>query len=306
MQKLASSHETIANLIEGQTVDYLDIPCHENIGDLLIFLGTLKFLSRADKNIRIMRPAFGYRPPATATSDRTTILFHGGGNVGDLYPSHQKFREHIIVRHLKRRIIIMPQTVFFRTSAGLESAQRSFRAHPDLHIFVRDRESLRIALTLSPNVSLMPDMAHQLFPIFPPETPRLKPNLDLYRTDIESASGSYHNRHGRDGRTIDWSDIVPTNQIALRKTLRLIGRAGSEFATDLLVKRMEISAASLARTAVELFSQYDHVSTDRLHGHILACLMSIPSTTANNSYGKNFSYIDTWTGQSPIVDKFLE
>lgn len=303
MHGLALRHKPIAELIGEREVDYLDIPCHENIGDLLIFLGTLKFLSTSGIDVRIMRPSFGYQPPRIISGKGTAILLHGGGNFGDLYPTHQKFREEIIARHRMSRIIILPQTVFFHTPSALKSTRESFRDHPDLHIFVRDRESLRIARTLCRNSALMPDMAHQLFPIMAPSGLGIGRSLNLYRSDKESAFRLDQCRRQPAEPTIDWSNIVPISQVIRRKLLRLLGKAGSEFATELLMREMERSAISLAKSAVTLFAQHEHISTDRLHAHILACLIGIPSTTADNSYGKNFSYIDTWTGHSPIVHK---
>jgi pyruvyl transferase EpsO len=57
----------------------------------------------------------------------------------------------------------------------------------------------------------------------------------------------------------------------------------------------------LVRRAVDLFASHDHIVTDRLHGHILACLMNKPSTIVDNSYGKNSSYVSQWTMSSPLV-----
>lgn len=61
-------------------------------------------------------------------------------------------------------------------------------------------------------------------------------------------------------------------------------------------------ATKLVGEAVDLFSRFEVVTTDRLHAHILSCLMSIPNTVLNNSYGKNYSYVDAWTGSSNLVN----
>ncbi|MNC34023.1 putative pyruvyl transferase EpsO [compost metagenome] len=60
-------------------------------------------------------------------------------------------------------------------------------------------------------------------------------------------------------------------------------------------------ARKLSREAINLFSDYENIITDRLHGHILSCLMNIPHTVHDNSYGKNSGYLQAWTGNSDIV-----
>ena len=56
------------------------------------------------------------------------------------------------------------------------------------------------------------------------------------------------------------------------------------------------------KRATELFGCYEAVESDRLHAHILSCLMSIPNKIHDNSYGKNSSYIMEWTKDSPLVE----
>jgi pyruvyl transferase EpsO len=70
---------------------------------------------------------------------------------------------------------------------------------------------------------------------------------------------------------------------------RVLGRAWAAYANRLI------------GDAVDLFAASDHVVTDRLHGHILACLMDKPSTVVDNFYGKNFSYVNAWTAGSGLV-----
>jgi len=77
--------------------------------------------------------------------------------------------------------------------------------------------------------------------------------------------------------------------------------AGSLFGnwfTSLWIAR----ANSLIRDAVAIFGGHGSVISDRLHAHILACLMEIPNTIYDNSYGKNSRYISTWTAASPLVN----
>lgn len=54
--------------------------------------------------------------------------------------------------------------------------------------------------------------------------------------------------------------------------------------------------------SVEMFCNHKIIYTDRLHGHILACLLNKEHYILDNSYGKNSSYIEQWTCNSPLTN----
>ena len=84
-------------IIDKQDVVYFDYPLHLNVGDLLIYAGTEQFFKDYDIRIRLRRSlqAFDIDEAKKYITPNTTILCHGGGNFGDLYPSIQKMREDI-------------------------------------------------------------------------------------------------------------------------------------------------------------------------------------------------------------------
>src|SRR3546814_7988516 len=99
------------------------------------------------------------------SSDLSSIVLHGGGNFGDLYPIHQEFRERIVEQFPRNRIVIMPQSIHFKNPARLAEDARRFAAHRNLTITVRDLDSERLVREHFSNlVHLVPDMAHQLWP----------------------------------------------------------------------------------------------------------------------------------------------
>lgn len=296
MENTLVHHNEIRRLIGGSSVDYLDIPCHENIGDLLIFLGTLKFLAKHQVEISRMQPFLTAQPTERGDS---IILLHGGGNLGDIYPHHQKFREDIIRRNHHRRIIVLPQSIYFKSIKKFDEARRVFNRHPDLHLFVRDQTSLELAKHLSINAILCPDMAHQLYPIGA-NAPRIAgKELYLIRRDAESKWGSQPKPSKLS--TLDWPDITPKHYVVRRKLSMFMAKTGWPPLLGLVPRTIIFNSIRLQEKAATLFANYNLIHTDRLHGHILACLMNIPSTVIDNSYGKNHSYINAWTSASPLV-----
>ena len=75
---------------------------------------------------------------------------------------------------------------------------------------------------------------------------------------------------------------------------------------NLIFKIWYKHAYSLVFKMSKVFSSYESIVTSRLHGHILSCLVDVPSSIINNSYGKNTEYYKVWTKDleiTSVVDK---
>jgi pyruvyl transferase EpsO len=57
--------------------------------------------------------------------------------------------------------------------------------------------------------------------------------------------------------------------------------------------RTALAQHRLAR-GLEILASGRHVVTDRLHGHILSLLLSVPHFVLDNSYNKNGAFFETW------------
>ena len=301
MNELGQRHQSLLKLIQNNSVHYFDIPVHDNIGDLLIYLGTLKFLQK--NNITIKSSSSLHNCPTIR--DDSIILLHGGGNLGDLYIWHQVFRERIISANHNRRIIILPQSIHFQRKERFEQARRIMSSHPDLHLCVRDEKSLDIARQLCQNAILLPDMAHQLYPIIQPTCTPRSGTLHLLRTDRETTSKVGASLSG-EATCADWPDLVGYPRARrIRRAIRVVkflsGVGFSSITSRYFSKWWEYESNQLVTKAIILFSEHSYVVTDRLHAHILACLMDIPNMIYDNTYGKNSSYIKAWTDNSPLI-----
>ncbi len=281
----------------GSTVAMLDYQVHGNTGDQLIMLGTQRWASLSGLNVvgRFHVDNFPYpRLPAD-----TILVWHGGGNFGDLY-RYQRHREKVSKAYPRNRIVVLPQTVFFQSEKNLARSSAALNAHPDLHLFVRDRESLRTAERhfSGCHPTLAADMATFLFPLeetigCAPSTPIDREVLLIQRRDRERVDRGGtpelrgHKRH-------DWSDLhvghtplIYSVVVAAFVLGRLIpeepmARWWYEFARRRAVR----VAGEIRRSRV--------VVTDRLHAHILASLLGVPSVVLDNSYGKNAPYYRCW------------
>jgi pyruvyl transferase EpsO len=220
-----------------------------------------------------------------------------------LYPNIHDLREELITRFTNNRVVILPQTIFFKSDANCERAAAAFRNHPDLHFFIRDKVSQQIARRFTNNVYLAPDMAHQLYPIVPTDTGTGV--LRIARVDDEKpvTPEALKDLHF-DTRT-DWVELLGSENKLIHLGWRAHGGFKSrkwDTALKLMIRWYWLPVAQrFSNKAIALFSRHDHIVTDRLHGHILSCLMDKKHTVIDNSYGKNTAYMNEWTGESELV-----
>jgi pyruvyl transferase EpsO len=289
----------------GPTVALLDVPTHSNVGDHAIVLGELAWLRSVGARIAYCGAIADYtrHRVARAVGDGI-VLLHGGGNLGDVWPAHQAFRERVIADFPANRIVQLPQSIHFASEAGAARAERRFRRHRDLVLMARDEESLRFARgALHDRVELVPDAA---FLLGARPRPRAAEHaaVCLARTDAEAAGDARSRLAGLEAR--DW--IVPP---ARARGVAALGRRAVERArraapstgalTRRLVGRYARASAEHLRRGEALLASGRVVATDRLHGHILCLLMGIPHVLADNSYGKLGSFAAAWTAGSPIT-----
>ena len=309
MEDISSQHDFLRELIGDKSFVYVDMPVYGNIGDLLIMQGTFRFFEKNKLTPRIVAPIFAFDVGWIQPDE--VVVFQGGGNFGDLYAGMQPLREKTVKEKPYNRIIILPQTIHFSSDEAMAKSIAIFQQHMDVHICVRDEKSYALAKQFTKNAYLVPDMAHHLFPIksIPAKT---KTTLLLSRTDDEKAAGKQTAKQA-DSKTpesvyttiTDWPELVGNRDKVFRLyylAMRLFYRTGfGILGNRIFAKLWPQYANTLIQDATQLFGRHEYIVTDRLHGHILACLMSKPHTVLDNSYGKNSGYSKVWTGRSDIV-----
>lgn len=300
MSDLKHKHNSILNLLENKKIAYVDIPMHFNIGDLLIYLGTEKFIenNRLDVIYRC-----GLKANFKKMKEADVIMLHGGGNFGDLYPAHQSFREEIIKKFTDKIIICLPQSIHFDSKEELEKSADVFNKHQNYHFFVRDLESLEIAKKFTNNAMLMPDMAHSLHPLIDKletykeiETGRIR-LLNMQRKDKESSSDFQGLSICK--RSFDWDDIIDPSNYYLG---RIIEKVNFLF-PDRTVSIWNRISSNCLFNATNYFLSHDIVYSDRLHGIILSTLLGRKIKLYDNSYGKNTKYYSCWLEDYPFILK---
>ncbi|WP_421241571.1 polysaccharide pyruvyl transferase family protein [Aeromonas enteropelogenes] len=300
MQRLNDMHNDIAGLLTGKRIAYIDIPMHYNVGDLLIYLGTEEFFKKND--IDVVYRSDVNKTSLSALKHVDAIVFHGGGNFGDLYTIHQSLREKVLSKFTNKLIVCLPQTIHFTSECSLTTSAAIFAKHPNFHFFVRDVKSLELAERFTDKAKLMPDMAHSLHPLVDvtevgPTNSMPKKILSLARRDIESFSNAASRNIHKRG--FDWDELITLNEIAILRACTILRMIKPELAIKLWHKNTK----DVAFKSYQFFQQHDVVYTDRLHGLILASLLGKSIMLYDNSYGKNYSYYDCWLKDNPFITK---
>ena len=266
----------------GDAYALVDFPDHANVGDSAIWLG----------EVTLLRALTGRDPDYVSTwhdfdeaafrqaCPGGTLFLHGGGNLGDIWPHHQRFRETVLATIDDRPVVQLPQSIHFRSSAEADRFAMLASAHPDFTLYVRDARSLQFAQQrFACETQLAPDSAYALGP-----QPRGTADCEvlmLLRTDDESVG--YALPAPERATIVDWLDDGPDVP------------SGSDPAAR------HAQAANRVARGLRLLSRGRVLVTDRLHGHILADLLGVPHVALDNDYGKLAAYLDAWPPATVIA-----
>lgn len=292
-------YNTLCPIISNKCI-YLDLPYHENIGDILIWEGTEQFI-KSSKIKCIYKSSITTYQYKTISPD-TTILLHGGGNFGDIWKKHQEFRLKIIQEYPYNRIIILPQTVYYEDTQNITNDALIMSKHPNLFICGRDNVSYQILKDHFPqnNILLVPDMAFCILTenLKHKQIDTSKKTLLIRRTDKEfkpfNLTSLKLNANEIDIR--DWPSLerkrrfmsLYYNLSAINDTLNQSCNVILDWYADQIVRPQLISLG------FSFINQYENIYTTRLHTAILAMLLHKKFTFLDNSYKKNSQFYDTW------------
>ncbi|MEU1287745.1 polysaccharide pyruvyl transferase family protein [Kitasatospora sp. NPDC005856] len=288
----------------GTRCALVDFPRHANVGDSAIWLGERALLRDLGVDLAYLcdRHTFAEDDLARCLPSGT-ILLHGGGNLGDLWPHHQQLRERVIRAFPRHRIIQLPQSVHFDDRRNLARAREVFDAHPDLTLLLRDTRSLHRARDAFAARSLLaPDSAFALQDLPAAGTPHHH-LLWLGRTDHEAAphaepppDGTVHRTdwNAGEGGGPDWPARLRGARLAIRTAADALRRTPTARSADALADVFDAHARLHLRRGCRLLGGARAVVTDRLHAHLLCLLLGLEHTVLDDRNGKISSYRDTW------------
>lgn len=258
---------------------YFGVPSHVNLGDQAIAFATKKFMEKYWNDFEILEinsQDTNLLLPfikKTINSD-DVIVFHGGGNMGNLYIEEEKNRRKIVGTFKNNLIISMPQSIYFTDDDfgqnELKKTQSVYSSNDNLVLFAREEMSFKKMTSVFPNTKVLfvPDIVMSMEKKDIPNGSRSgiitmlrkdkeaslnEETLDILNSVLEGRKEIVHK-----------SDTRLKEQTFLTKELREI---------TLDSKWREIGAHRLA-------------VTDRLHGMIFGYITKTPTIVFDNSYNK--------------------
>jgi pyruvyl transferase EpsO len=230
------------------------------------------------------------------------ILVNGGGNFGDVWEGQHGVRLDVFERFTDRRIVQLPQSLFYRDPSLAKRESEIFRRHPDHTLMWRDDLSRSRAEALMGDAGiLVPDTA---FAARLPFAPFRGDGVQwILRSDQESILGTQP--ASGPGQTVtDWqTDPMPPalGVEMLRATLHAAEAHHSD-AAEIDDLRRAIAALRIRRGAA-IVRRGSATVTDRLHGLILSVLCGIPVVALDNESGKVHGVATRSLGSLPFVEQ---
>lgn len=293
--------DVLRPLVAGRRVALLDFPNYSNCGDSAIWAGQLAALEALGCGVEVVAGSAEDMDRVRTLRSGTVLMLSGGGNFGDLYPRHQRFREAVAAAMPGHRIVQLPQSIHFSSPEAAADSFTRLERHGDFHLLVRDESSAALAESLSGRrPSLCPDAALML-----ELSRRASPECEVFvlaRSDAEARVSLSAAARDVDLPVADWYDAGQAgSRTGVGAARRILSHRGRPINVLLDSRRSRLRAALCRWTATrEVERGLDAISrgrvllTDRLHAHILAELADIPHVVVDTGYGKIRRFHERW------------
>lgn len=288
----------------AERICIIDAPDHPNVGDQAILLGELDFLKRNFPNSDVF---FYDLKNYSELCDRyiensSILLIHGGGNFGDIWPHHHELRKTILSRFSHKKILQMPQSISFGSESEMRDTAQLIRKQKNFTLLVRDQKALEFGRkNFDCNTVLCPDMAFAMN-----EIGRFEPSVEVFcllRTDKEVSADHdlLQQCLGDEGFSYIVDDWLKEPRSAIARMDRRIGRL-TRYSPGLAYPARRLAlhlrrryALQRLNAGISFLSRGKFVLTDRLHAHVISCLLDIPNIALDSLDGKVSALYETWT-----------
>ena len=267
-----------SNLAAFNSCLLLDLPGHENKGDLAITVGELNTLSVINMPIKYFSSEYSGKDqyePVKPNLDplKTVVLAQGGGNIG-AWPVCDNYRAKALEVFTGFKYIILSQSVYFFDQRHLAKTKAQYKTHGHVSILLRDQHSfVYTRKNLEPVTPVLaPDMAFGIGAVFK----YFPPTLDVI----------WINRRDKERSMVSKPKFPGHVRYIVTDWLRFESPKGG-CSIDSSYMKTHNGFLFLQRAKV--------VVTDRLHGYILATLLDIPTVIIDNKLKKLTNFRNTWT-----------
>lgn len=291
-------------------IAYIEFSISPNVGNHMMWLATMRYLHSRGRRIGYVAHNLNYRPEDLRQAiGGGPILITGGVGAAGIWPAIRAVRHSVIQDNPSNPIVLLPQTVHFRTAEERKESQAVLGLHSNLTLLPRDADSLVEACASFPRalVELTPDLAFLL----PPQR-RRRPARNsvvwMARDDIETSGvtppAGVHRFDWAFPEASEWRGaylLLRASGIASRLRKRVRARGPRRVANAALVRAYETISQLTLDYGNHTADRGEIFVTDRMHGHLLAVLRGQTTVLLPDAYGKNRSIYDTWSSRFDCV-----
>lgn len=256
------------------------VPEHTNVGDQAIVIGEERFVQRFFEGYHLelipenqVNAALSFLRNHIKSND--IVAFHGGGNMGDIYPDQEKMRRNVATTFLNNDVLFFPQSTSFNQQSSLEKSASAYLKNKHLTMLFRDEQSYEVAVNaFSNNIFLSPDIVLMLDGEYDSEHPR-EGGITLLRDDVEKSG---------DNRIAD----------VVNKLDGLINLTKSDTGTDKVDFVLNSTRHFIVNKKLKQIARHQFAITDRLHGMIFSYLTRTPVIVFDNNNHKVERFYNLW------------
>lgn len=266
-------------------------PIHTNLGDHLITMAQFQYLDYVGYKPKVVEvPTEMYQMFRIRICKLTcidTVFINGGGWMGNLWLPEELLVQQIVNDFADKKIVILPQTVYFDETVKpyaslINSANKIFAKCKNIVLCVRENNSFDFSIKHYSNVKiiLVPDIVLSFYQWAPKNKRKSTKKVGIcLRNDREQFETADNKKN-----IIDW--FIQNGYMAEYIDTMNEYRINIEERERTVLKRLA------------LFSSYDFVITDRLHGMIFSYICGTPCIAFDNKTHKVSGVYNSWLNNS--------
>lgn len=277
-----------AALTDNFHIYYFGIPMHPNLGDLAQCMCIRRFLIEnypeyevieidskvfMNEKTKLRKQLKNYIKP------QDLIFFQSGYCTQDLGGVEDLMHQAVMKDYLNNRLVMMPQTVFFKIEERRVQASRIYNAHRHLLFLARDKVSFETAKEMFPNIS-----------------------VELYPDIVTTLIGNVDTAGKRNGILMcmrnDTEKFYTEEQIqSLSEKLSAVDKV--EVIDTTIKGKINAESPELNSTIIEYVKRLSSarlVITDRYHGTILSLAANTPVIVIKTTDHKVSTGVDWFKG----------
>lgn len=288
IHKIHHTKKVLSEMNNQPIILYFGVPMHPNLGDLAQCICIRKFLKEnypeykiveIDSKVYMNSKSNLRRKMKPKVKKENLIFFQSGYCTQDLGGIEDLMHQAVINDYPDNKLILLPQTIFFKTEERKKQASKVYDAHKHLLFLARDQVSYNIAKEMFPNLPIkaFPDIVTTMIGNYNFNEEK-KNILFCLRNDIEKFySNEEINRLKDKLKKFETIDEIDT-------TISEPMNANSKNLEEYIINY------------IKKLAKYKVVITDRYHGTIFSLIANTPVIVIKTTDHKVTTGVDWFKG----------